>query len=56
MSRFALVNGRVLADRGIEAGLAVVVAWHPSALLRAPPNDRAHWVAHWLHDLQVAAP
>ncbi len=37
-------------------GLPVLVAWHPSALLRAPPNDRAHWLAHWLHDLQVAAP
>ena len=52
MSRFALVNGRVLTDHGIEAGLAVVVEdGRISAVL---PEVEALQQAPLAHDLQGA--
>ena len=37
-------------------GLPVLVAWHPSALLRAPQEQRAGLFARWLRDLASALP
>ena len=52
MSRFALVNGRVLVDHGIEAGLAVVVEdGRISAVL---PEAEALRQTPLVHDLQGA--
>ena len=36
--------------------LPVLVAWHPSALLRAPEADQPRLFAHWLTDLRAALP
>lgn len=37
-------------------GLPVLVAWHPSALLRAQPDKRPELFAAWLRDLAIALP
>lgn len=37
-------------------GLPVLVAWHPSALLRAPKEQRATLFALWLRDLATPLP
>ena len=52
MSRFALVNGRVLADRGIEAGLAVVV--EDGCISAVVPEMEALQHTPQVHDLQGA--
>jgi uracil-DNA glycosylase len=36
--------------------LRVLVALHPAALLRAPPETQAEAYADWLRDLRQAAP
>ena len=37
-------------------GLPVLVAWHPSALLRTPPDKRPELVEAWLRDLATPLP
>ena len=37
-------------------GLPVLVAWHPSALLRAPQEERSRLFDSWLHDLAIPLP
>ena len=37
-------------------GLPVLVAWHPSALLRAPEGQRSELFTLWLHDLASPLP
>ena len=52
MSRFALVNGRVLTDHGIEAGLAVVV--EEGRITAVLAQEEAMRQAPRVHDLQGA--
>ena len=52
MSRLALLNGRVLTDRGFEAGLAVLVEDGRIALITTP-QDALKQATH-SHDLQGA--
>ena len=52
MNRFALVNGRVLTDHGIEAGLAVVV--EEGRITAVLPQEEAMRQAPRVHDLQGA--
>ncbi len=55
--------GHAVAMEGVRGqwhhgvhGLPVLVAWHPSALLRAPQAQRAQLFALWLHDLATPLP
>ena len=52
MSSLALVNGRVLADRGIEDGLAVLIEDGRIAAITASDQARQH--AAQVHDLHGA--
>jgi len=52
MSRLALLNGRVLTDRGFEAGLAVLIEGGRIALVTTP-QDALKQATH-THDLQGA--
>ncbi len=52
MSGLALVNGRVLTDRGIEDGLAVLIEDGRIAAITAPAQARQH--AAQVHDLNGA--
>ena len=52
MSRLALLNGRVLTDRGFEAGLAVLIEDGRIALVTTP-QDALKQATH-THDLQGA--
>ena len=52
MTRLALLNGRVLTDRGFEAGLAVLIADGRIALITTP-QDALKQATH-THDLQGA--
>ena len=52
MSSIALINGRVLTDRGIEDGLAVVV--EDGRIVAVTTSDQAVKTATEVHDLQGA--